>query len=63
VEDADIGTELLADIHTIFEEDAAVEDGAITAVLLGRLHDMADRPWPVFGKTEKPLTAKIRLGY
>ena len=69
VEDPDIGTELLTDIRTIFDEYTnragaivpvpnELEDGAIkTDVLLAKLHEMADRPWPLFGKTEKPLSS------
>ena len=26
-------------------------------MLLAKLHEMADRPWPLFGKTEKPLSS------
>jgi hypothetical protein len=67
--DPDIGAELLTDIRTIFDEYTnkagaivpvpnELEEGAIkTEVLLKKLHEMADRPWPLFGKTEKPLSS------
>ena len=69
LEDPDIGTELLTDIQTIFDEYThengtiktvpnELEDDAIkTDVVLAKLHEMADWPWPLFGKTEKPLSS------
>lgn len=57
--DADIGIELLKDMRDIFDDvPPPVVDGAIkTDVLLKRLHDMTDRPWAAFGRTEKPLSS------
>ena len=42
-EDADVRVQLLADIRAIFDEAGAGE--LATRDLLGRLHDMEDRPW------------------
>jgi hypothetical protein len=62
LEDADIGTQLLADIRPVLDDDNTQEEVnrermIKTEVLLARLHEMVDRPWPAFGKHEKPLTS------
>jgi hypothetical protein len=59
IADADLPIELLKDIRGILRDhEAAIVDGVIkTDTVLEYLHDMADRPWPAFGRTEKPLTS------
>jgi Protein of unknown function (DUF3631)/Domain of unknown function (DUF3854) len=71
LDDLDLSTELLQDIHAILDESGHVDqvedlagDGTTfgvikTETLLARLHDLADRPWPTFGKTEKGLSSHM----
>jgi putative DNA primase/helicase len=49
-----IRVRLLADIQTIFNETGA--DRLLSAVLAEHLHGMEDRPWPEYGRSNKPIT-------
>lgn len=49
---------LLADIQTIFHETGA--ERLLSAALAEHLHKMEDRPWPEYGRSNKPIsTAQI----
>ena len=53
-QDDQIGVELLADIKTVFDEEA--EETLATATILTALCAMDERPWSAFGQQEKPPT-------
>lgn len=60
IAESDLPIELLKDIRVVLRElrEQTTTDGAIkTDVLLEHLHAMADRPWPAFGRNEKPITS------
>jgi hypothetical protein len=50
-----IGVKLLDDIRRVFAEDEAKPEALDSAVIVSRLNNMADRPWPELAKG-KPLT-------
>jgi hypothetical protein len=61
-EEADIATELLKDSAEVLNPEppdtSPVVNGYIkTEALLTKLHEMADRPWPTFGKKGQGLTS------
>jgi hypothetical protein len=56
----DLATELLKDLKAIFQD---MEATALpSAVICAALAAMAERPWPAFGKTGKPVTQN-QLGW
>lgn len=59
-DDQDLPIELLKDIRVIFDElpDGPADlDAVKTAELLEGLNALTERPWPTYGRGEKPLTA------
>ena len=54
MDDDEVGVQLLHDIDAIFELEGG--DQITTAVLLIRLHDMEERLWATYGRSETKLT-------
>jgi hypothetical protein len=50
----DIGIQLLADIHEVFE--ALGKTHLSSAVIVGQLTQMEDRPWAEYGKARMPIS-------
>jgi Protein of unknown function (DUF3631) len=55
--DQHLSLELLADLQLILAADDADPEFIGTQVMLDGLKTLEDRPWPAFGKTEKPITS------
>jgi hypothetical protein len=53
-EDESVGAMLLADLKAIFEGNTGIVP---TTRILERLHAMDDRPWPEYGRQNKPITS------
>jgi hypothetical protein len=57
--DLNLSLELLTDIQPILQADESDPDFIATQVMLDGLKALEDRPWPAFGKNEKPVTSHV----
>ena len=53
-EDQSIGVKLLADIQTVFAD--RIDERITSPDLAAALHAMEDRPWPAYGRAQKPIS-------
>ena len=55
IEDEQIGLQLLEDIRQVFRAEKNPK-ALFSKELLSALHELEDRPWNTFGRSEKPIT-------